>query len=178
MRQASLSVCYLTSLWIKCPSQAAKLQAKAVLQLAEGQGQAILHSLLSKQAHHEYLLAECNLLQAGAAVPAPTPQKPSWLQAALSHFVMLRKRAVELEGNGELLCMPVVITASTRSSASSLQGTASGHSLVKDVHVQPLTEMQMQAVIFDLAKRNQRPSGTQLTSNTAAAPTATDWWQP
>jgi len=99
------------------------------------------------------LLAECNLLQAGAAVPAPTLQKPSWLQAALSHFVMLRKRAAELEGNGELLCMPVVITASTRSSASSLQGTASGHSLVKDVHVQPLTEMQMQAVIFDLAKR-------------------------
>jgi len=39
---------------------------------------------------------------------------------------MLRKTAAELEGNGELLCMPVVITASTRSSACSLQGTASG----------------------------------------------------
>ncbi len=77
----------------------------------------------------------------------------SWLQTALSHFVMLRKTAAELEGNGELLCMPVVITAITRSSASSLQGTASGHSLVKDVHVRPLTETQMQAVIFDLAKR-------------------------
>ena len=51
--------------------------------------------------------------------------------------------------------MPVVITASTRSSASSLQGTANGHSLVKDVHVQPLTEMQMQGVIFDLAKRTK-----------------------
>ncbi|KAL3148676.1 hypothetical protein ABBQ38_014092 [Trebouxia sp. C0009 RCD-2024] len=49
--------------------------------------------------------------------------------------------------------MLVVTTASTRSSASGLQGTASGHSLVKNVHVPPLTEMQMQAVIFDLAKR-------------------------
>ena len=66
---------------------------------------------------------------------------------------MLRQKAAELEGNGELLCMPVVITASTRSTASSLQGTASGHSLVKDVHVRPLSEMQMQAVVFDLAKR-------------------------
>ena len=93
----------------------------------------------------------------GAAVPAPTLQKPSWLQDALSHFVTLRNRAAELEGNGELLCMPVVITASTRSSASSLQGTASGHSLVKDVHCQPLTEMQMQAVIIDLATRNKVP---------------------
>ena len=68
---------------------------------------------------------------------------------------MLRKTAAELEGKGELLCMPVVITASTRSSASNLQGTASGYSRVKDIHVQPLTEMQMQAVIFDLAKRIQ-----------------------
>ncbi len=141
------------SLWFQCLCQATKLRAKAVLKLAECQCWAILHSLLSKQAHHGYLLAECNSLQAGAAVPAPTLQKPSWLQAALSHFVMLRKTAAELEGNGELLCMPVVITASTRSSASSLQGTASGHSLVKDVHVRPLTETQMQAVIFDLAKR-------------------------
>ncbi|DBA90365.1 TPA: hypothetical protein ACH3X1_003646 [Trebouxia sp. C0004] len=46
--------------------------------------------------------------EAGAAVPAPTSQKPSWLQAALSHFVMLRKTAAELKGNGELLSMPVV----------------------------------------------------------------------
>ena len=73
---------------------------------------------------------------------------------------MLRKRAAELEGNGELLCMPVVITASTRSTASSLQGTASGQSFVKDVPVRPLSETQMQAVIFDLAKRAQDSPAT------------------
>jgi len=99
------------------------------------------------------LLAECNPLQAGAAKPAPALQTPSWLQVALSHFVMLRKAAADLEAKGELLCMPVVITASTRSSASSLQNTASGHSYSKDVHVRSLTETQMQAVICDLAKR-------------------------
>jgi len=99
------------------------------------------------------MFAECNPLQAGAAVPAPILQEPSWLQSALSHFVMLRKRAAALEEKGELLCMPVVITASTRSSASSLQGAGCRHSRVKDVHVRPLTETQMQAVICDLAKR-------------------------
>ena len=92
-------------------------------------------------------------MQAGAAKPAPTLQKSSWLQSLLSHFVMLRKRAAQLEKDGKLLCMPVAITASTRSSASSLQGTASGHSKVKDVHVRPLTDSQMQAVVLDLMKR-------------------------
>ena len=79
-------------------------------------------------------------------------QKPSWLQNSLSHFVMLRKIAAELEGTGELCCMPVAITASTRSSASSLQGTASRHSKVKDVHMRLLTDSQMQAVVFDFVK--------------------------
>ena len=59
---------------------------------------------------------------------------------------MLRQKAAELEGNGELLCMPVVITASTRSTASSLQGTAHVKPRhAKTVHVRPLSEMQMQA---------------------------------
>ena len=90
----------------------------------------------------------------GAAIPAATLQKPSWLQFALAHFVMLRQRAADLEGQNELLCMPVVITASTRASASSLRNTAR-HSRVKDVHLRPLTDMQMQAVIQSLAKRSQ-----------------------
>ncbi|KAL3159353.1 hypothetical protein ABBQ32_011304 [Trebouxia sp. C0010 RCD-2024] len=68
---------------------------------------------------------------------------------------MLRQRAADLEGQNELLCMPVVITASTRASASSLRNTASGQSRVKDVHLRPLTDMQMQAVIQSLAKRSQ-----------------------
>lgn len=68
---------------------------------------------------------------------------------------MLRQRAADLEGQNELLCMPVVITASTRASASSLRNTASGQSRVKDVHLRPLTDVQMQAVIVGLAKRSQ-----------------------
>ena len=105
--------------------------------------------------HHSCSLAECNLSQVGAAIPAPTLDKPSWLQFALSHFVMLRKVAADLEGQNELLCMPVIITASTRASASSLRGTANGESRVKDVHLRPLTDMQMQAVVVSLAKRSK-----------------------
>ena len=87
--------------------------------------------------------------------PNPTLQEPSWLQVALTHFVALRKTAARLEGEGELLCMPVVMAASHRSSAISLQGNWGGcrHNRTKDVHVQPLTEAQMQAVILDFAKR-------------------------
>lgn len=97
----------------------------------------------------------CNLLQVGAADPAPTLQKPSWLQDALSQFVKLRKRAAELEGQGELLCMPVAITASTRASASSLRNTTSGTSKVKDIHLRPLTDVQMKDLILSLAKRSR-----------------------
>ena len=110
---------------------------------------------LHSSASQGHLLTECNSLQAGATVPPPVVGKPSWLQHTLSQFVQLRMTAAELEADGELLCMPVVITASTRSLGSSLQGTASGESRVKDVHLRPLTDGQMQAVVSDLTKRIQ-----------------------
>lgn len=98
---------------------------------------------------------EWNLLQVGAAAPAPTLQKASWLQHALSTFVALRKSAAALQGKDELLCMPVVITASTHASASSLSNTANARSRVKDIHLRPLTDMQMQALVVSLAKSSK-----------------------
>ena len=64
---------------------------------------------------------------------------------------MLRKTAAGLEERGELLCMPVMATASTVASGSSFY---SGYSRVKDIQLRPLTDMQMQAVVVDLAKRS------------------------
>ena len=93
------------------------------------------------------------ILQAGAVRPRPTLQNPSWLQCALGCFVELRKDAAWLEGQNELLCMPVAITASTHASASSLRVTAR-HSWTVDIHLRPLTDVQMQAVIVGLAKRS------------------------
>lgn len=50
-------------------------------------------------------------------------------------------------------CMPVCVIASTRASASSLGGTASRKSRVKDIHLFPLDVSQMQAVISNLVER-------------------------
>ena len=77
---------------------------------------------------------KCNLLQVGAAAPAPALRKASWLQWALSNFVALRKSAAELQGKDELQCMPVVITASTHASASSLSNTANARSWNNERH--------------------------------------------
>ena len=138
---------------MSCNFQSAK-QRRCVASLLQ---LLLVIAALCHSAHHAQWcisLAETKLLQVGAAIPTPTLQKPSWLQFALSHFVQLRKTAAELEGQNELFCMPVIITASTRASASSLHGTASGQSRVKDVHLRPLTDLQMEGVIVSLAKRS------------------------
>lgn len=93
-------------------------------------------------------------MQVGAASPGATLQEPSWLQTVLASFAWLRKEAASHEGQHELLFMPLVITASSRASASSLQVTAR-HSRTKDIHLRPLTDLQMQAVIVGLAKRSR-----------------------
>lgn len=90
-------------------------------------------------------------MQVGATSSGATLQQSSWLQTVLASFAWLRKEAASVEEQHELLCMPVVITASSRASASSLQITAR-HSLTKYIHLCPLTSLQMQAVITGLAK--------------------------
>lgn len=123
-------------------------------------------------------MIKCNVLQVGAATPAPTSEKPSWLQKALSNFVMLRKTAAWLEGKNELLCMPVVVTASPRASASSLAGTASAKSCVKDIYLRPVTDTQMHTVVLGLAKWSKKLSHhTCATATTAGAASAVAWWQ-
>lgn len=112
------------------------------------------------QAAADHCLSLC---QVGAAAPVSTPTQPSWISRALSYFVMLRKEAAELEGRGELMCMPVAITASTRASASSLHNTASGNSKVKDIHLRPLTKRQMHALVLSLVRRSSLASALPAT---------------
>ena len=54
--------------------------------------------------------------------------------------------------------MPVVLTASTRASASSLTGTSSSKSRVKDVLLRPLSDMQMHAVVRNVMTRMNAPT--------------------
>lgn len=74
----------------------------------------------------------------------------------------LRHEAAKLEAQGTLLCLPVGITASTCASASSLNQTANGTSLVKDMHLSPLTGDQMQTLVISLAKRSSSTIPTPL----------------
>ena len=97
-------------------------------------------------------------LQVGAAQPEPKPDQSSWLQHALSNFVHLRLLAAHAEQAGTLHCMPVVLTASTRASASSLTGTSSGRSKVKDVLLRPLSDNQMHAVVRNVMTRMNAPT--------------------
>ena len=52
----------------------------------------------------------------------------------------LRSQAVETAA-GEVSCLPVFVVASTRASASNLNSTASGASLVADMYVPPLSKV-------------------------------------
>ena len=81
------------------------------------------------------------------------PQAPTWFQKLLHEFVNLREAAAQEEAAGRLAAMPVVVTASTRASASSLAGTQSGKSKVKDLQLARLSDEDMQRIVEDFAKR-------------------------
>ncbi len=78
--------------------------------------------------------------------PDAATTKATWLQHLLSNFVGLREEAVNAEA--QLHCMPVVITASTRASASTMQHTASGNSKTKDLQLWPLTEQESTSIVL------------------------------
>ncbi len=98
--------------------------------------------------------------QVGAAQPEPKPDQPSWLQHVLTNFVHLRWLAAQAEQKGTLYCMPVVLTASTCASASSLSGPSSGRSKVKDVLLRPLSDIQMHAVLRNVMTCMKRTHST------------------
>lgn len=50
-------------------------------------------------------------------------------------FVRLRERAAQMAKDGSLMCMPVLMSASTVAAASSFESTSSGLSKVKDLQV-------------------------------------------
>ena len=99
------------------------------------------------------------LSQVDVAQPEPMPGQPSWLQHALSNFVQLRLLAAQEEQKGTLHCMPVVLTASRRASASTLTGTlSSGRSKVKDIRIRPLSDIQMHAAVRNVVTRMHAPN--------------------
>ena len=81
------------------------------------------------------------------------PRAPTWFQKLLHEFVNLREAAAEEEAAGRLAAMPVVVTASTRASASSLAGTQSGKSKVKDLQLARLGNKDMQRIVEKFAER-------------------------
>ena len=104
------------------------------------------------------LTLRARFLQVGAAQPKPKPDQPSWLQHLLSNFVQLRWSAAQAEQKRTLHCMPLVLTASTCASASSLTGTSSGKIKVKDVLLRPLSDSEMHAVVWDVMTRMNAPT--------------------
>lgn len=97
------------------------------------------------------------LSQVDVAQPEPMPGQPSWLQHALSNFVHLRWLAAQGEQKGTMHCMPIVLTASTRASASTLSEPQSSRSKVKDVLLRPLSDIQMHAVVRNVVARMHAP---------------------
>ncbi len=94
---------------------------------------------------------QANAVQPVRLDPKGAVSEATWLQQQLSNFVRLRTEAVKAQA--QLQCMPVIITASTRASASTLQNTASGNSKVKDLQLWPLTEQESASVVLDLVQR-------------------------
>lgn len=89
---------------------------------------------------HTFCISLC-LLQANAAQP---PDKVTWLQHQLSVGVSLRRQAMTEEtSEGQLCCLPVFVTASTRASATSLTLTASGRSPVAELYVPRLSLVRL-----------------------------------
>lgn len=92
-------------------------------------------------------------MQASEARPHAADGSPSWLQRMLSNFVDLRHDAAEEEREGRLLCMPVVLTASTQSSSSLLDTTAGRGPQIRDLHLQPLSDANAEDIVLHFLRR-------------------------
>eukprot|EP00898_Chlorokybus_atmophyticus_P002411 jgi/Chlat1/3170/Chrsp22S00248 len=96
-------------------------------------------------------LAVLAIDEANAVPSDSSSSKATWLQNMISEFVSLRA-AVRQEADG-LCCMPVIVTASTCASASSLAATASRKSSVRDLRLPALTLQQMTDIVKDIVQR-------------------------